>query len=321
MQLSLFSHQELPHEPDPAAHNRKPTVLIEEAIPIFERYLLGAGKAQQTISNFAGDIRQLARYYPARPLHTLVTADLQLFLGHLQRDHHLSEKTITRKITSFKSFFRFLSSIELVPYDVAAYLIYPALQPQLPDILSDEEMTRLLDVTRSTPLWHALTATLRYAGPKREELLALQRADVDLPGRPPAVTLRRRRPSRYNRDRTVPIPDPLVGILDEYLKQLEGPYLFPLHVRSVQWGLSSYGKQAGITRPLSAQTLRDTYAVTWLKAHVPSETEARTAAPGEAYGALVALHDRQLLELLGLADHTAPATIAKYRGLAQPVGR
>ncbi len=302
------------------AHLRRASVTVTEVIPLFETYLAGAGKAKHTIANFRGDVRQLAAFYPKKPLPTFSTADLQLFLGQTQRDRRLSDKTITRNITTLKSLFHFLASVEIVRFDVAAHLLYPSLQPQLPDILTNEEFANLLRVVQDKPEWRALFAVLRYAGPKREEALALQRTDIDLNSNPPAMTLRRRRPSSYNRDRTVPVPPELRAILQPFLAQLQGPHLFPLHERSVQWGMSFYGKQAGIARPLSAQTLRDTFAVNWLRDHLETEREVERLGLRDAYGALVAKHDQQLVQLLGLSDVTAPVATAKYRGLASPVG-
>lgn len=320
MQPPLFDADSLPPQPDPVDALRRPDVTVGETLPAYERALVGARKARHTISSFLGDIHQLAAFYPRRPLPSLTTAHLQFFLGSLQRNKNLSEKSLTRKITSLKSYFRFLAAARLVPHDAASLLIYPALQPQLPEILTDDEVARLLDATAAHPLWHALVATLRYAGPKREEALALQRGDITLDALPPSITLRRRRPSRYNRDRTVPVPPPLQTILRDYLADLDGTLLFPLHVRSVQWGLSHYASQASITRPVSAQTLRDTFAVAWLRERVQLEAEAERQGDRDRYAALVDSHNRRLLDLLGLADNTAAVAIAKYRGLAQPIG-
>lgn len=315
MQPPLFDPDTLTPQPDPVDTLRRPNVTVEETLPAYERALVGARKARHTISSFLGDLHQLAAFYPRRPLPSLTTAHLQFFLGSLQRDKNLSEKSLTRKITSLKSYYRFLAAAQLVPHDAAALLIYPALQPQLPEILTDDDVARLLEATAEHPLWHALVATLRYAGPKREEALALRRGDITLEGTTPSITLRRRRPSRYNRDRTVPLPPPLRAILRNYLAELDGTLLFPLHVRSVQWGLSHHATQAGIARPVSAQTLRDTFAVAWLRERVELEADAERQGDRIRHAALVDAHDRRLLDLLGLADNTGVVAIAKYRGL------
>lgn len=292
---------------------------VADALPLFERWLVGSGKAEHTIASFLSDLRQLAAFYPTRPLDQLSTSDLQLFLGHQRRDRGLAPSSIERKTAALKSFFGFLFAQGLVPHDPARRLIYPDYAPTLPDVLSDAEVARLLEVTRDRPLWHALVATLRYTGAKREEALALQRRDVVLDGPAPAVALRKRRPSRYGRDRVVPLVEPLRTILRAYLATLEGPLLFPLHVRSVAWGLDEYARRAGISVPVSAQTLRDTFAVAWLRERLPAERALRAAGHLDEELALRAQHDRQLLDLLGLADRTAAETIARYRALAGPV--
>lgn len=315
-QLSLFGDAQLPQSTPRPTATLDPTTPIANAIPAFARWLAGAGKAAQTIAAFCSDIRQLAAFYPQRPLANLTTADLERYLGYLRRDRRLAMKSVERKVTALKSFGQFLVAERITLEDPARRLLYPALALALPEVLSDEEVEQLLAAAAEKPLWYALIATLRYAGPKREEVLALQRRDVTLDGPSPTLALRKRRPSRYGRDRVVPLDEPLRTILRTYLATLDGAYLFPLHVRSVAWGLSYYAARAGIAQPVSAQTLRDTFAVAWLRARLPSEQEAERLGLAEAAAALRAEHDRELLALLGLAENTAPVAIAKYRALA-----
>jgi site-specific recombinase XerD len=304
---------------DPGSSLRRSDVTVADTLPAYERYLIGSRKAAQTVAGFTTDIRQLAAFYPQRPLSDLSTAHLQTFLGHLQRDHRLSEKTITRKTTALKSYGAFLVAAKLLASDPAASLVYPALHLPLPEVLSPEEMQRLLQAAQEKPLWYALIATLRYAGAKREEALALRREDVAFGGPAPTIALRKRRPSRYGRDRIVPLTEPLRQILRQYLAGLEGPYLFPLHVRSVKWGLAHYAQRAGIGRPISAETLRDTFAVSWLQERLASEAELARLGLEEALAAVREQHDRGLIAVLGLAEGTrhAEEAVRAYRTLVE----
>jgi integrase/recombinase XerC len=318
-QLSLFGEATLVQQPVRPTPPLDASAPIAAALPAFARWLAGAGKAPQTIAAFTSDLRQLAAFYPGRSLTALTTADLERFLGYLRQDRRLAEKSVERKVTALKSFGQFLLAEGVVAEDPARRLLYPALAPPLPEVLTDEEVVALLAAAADRPLWHALIATLRYAGPKREEALALQRGDIVLDEPSPVLTLRKRRPSRYGRDRVVPLVQPLRDILRAYLTHLDGAYLFPLHVRSVAWGLSHYAARAGIAKPVSAQTLRDTFAVAWLRERLPSEREVERLGLAEAAAALRARHDHELLALLGLAEHTAPVALAKYRALAGDV--
>jgi site-specific recombinase XerD len=318
-QLSLFDGANGTPEA-PSLLPPSPQARVAEALPAYERWLIGAGKAPQTVSNFLSDLRQLCAFAPRQELRQFTTAALESFLGYQRRDRGLAEKSVVRKITTLKSFFGFLLEHGVLSDDPARRLLYPSVPPGLPDILSDEEVQRLLQAAHERPQWHALIATLRYSGAKREEALALQRSDVDLDGPIPLLALRKRRPSRYGRDRAVPLEEPLRTILRRYLDALEGPYLFPLHVRSVAWGLTHYAERVGIARPVTAQTLRDTFAVAWLRQRLSSERELRRAGLAAAERELRARHDRELLDLLGLADRTAAVAVTKYRALAEPVG-
>lgn len=292
-----------------------PHATVAEALDEYAQYLVGAQKAPQTVSDFVGDLRQLAAAFPDRAIADLTTADLAAWLGRLERERGLTKKTIERKVSALKSFWRFALQRGLARGDAAARLLYPSLVEPPPQVLTPDELERLLSETGDRPMWQALVAVCALGGLKRDEALSLRLSDLQLEAQPPLLTIRRRKPSRYGRDRTLVVPDRLAELLRRYLPLCQGPLLFPLAIRSVQWGLSSFAQRAGIDKPVSAQVLRDTFAVRWLEERLPAERALFAAGRREELAALRARHDAQLLDILGLSPNSHETTIPRYRAL------
>ncbi len=318
VQLPLFGPQP-PRAPVPIAQPLGPSTTIEQAIAPYQDFLRGKGAAQNTLYNFTSDIRQLAAFYPNRPVRDISPSDLQRFLGALER-HGTSRRSTCRKLVSLRSFFGFLVAQRALQHNPAlAFSLPPEAQPR-PLPITQQEAQRLLDATDSL-MYRALVALFLYTGAKREEALSLSRADLMLEASPPSVRLHRLRHSRYNRERTVPAPEPLVRILGDYLATVQGSVLFPISPRSVSEACHRYSSRAGLDRTASPEMLRDTFAVAWLRGKLPLEQELEELGMAEAAQALRGQHDRQLQRLLGLSDLWALRMLPLYRaaaGASQP---
>lgn len=321
VQLPLFP--DLPPPPPPPARSRRLSppsastpLTVTATLTDYAAYLVGAQKAPATVRVFLSDLRQLAAFYPDRPLTAFTTADLALVLGQL-RQRGAALKTIDRKITTYKNYFAYLTARGLIPHDPAAALLYPSFTAPLPEILTDVEVERLLAVARDDAFWAALIGVFLYAGLKVSEALALQRHDVVLEPPRPHLLVRRRRASRAGRDRVVPLDPRLQPLLARHLATQPGLWLFPVPVRTLDWRLKHYARQAGITRPVSAQDLRNTFAVAFLRRCLARE--ASLTHPADRAAARAA-HDRALLDLLGLAPPSAETILPQYRRLAEAAG-
>jgi site-specific recombinase XerD len=97
----------------PIAH-LTPQALLLPAILNWESYLLDQGRSKYTIKAFQGDLRLLVSYLPPdRAIGAITTSELNNFLSWLEsgRGISCSPKSLARRITSIKAFFRWLHQV------------------------------------------------------------------------------------------------------------------------------------------------------------------------------------------------------------------
>jgi len=95
---------------------------LTPAIQSWEIYLADQGKSTYTIKSFKSDLLLLARYLPADIRIGEITTDrLDKFLEWLQNDRPVpcSPKSYSRRVTSIKSFFRWLYAHGRITIDPA----------------------------------------------------------------------------------------------------------------------------------------------------------------------------------------------------------
>ena len=88
--------------------------LFTPTIEAWKIYLEDQNSSPHTVKAFTADLRLLASYLPPdRSVGDITTADLTNFLEWLQtgRGVPCSPKTLARRITSIKSFFRWLTKV------------------------------------------------------------------------------------------------------------------------------------------------------------------------------------------------------------------
>lgn len=137
-------------------------------------------------------------------------------------------------------------------------LCRPRSEHKLPNVLSKEEIKRILESTRN--LKHRAMLSLIYAcGLRRGELLRLHLSDID--SNRGVINIKQ---SKGNKDRVVPISEKVIGMLREYVVvyrpvrflfegQESGRGYSPASIEKV---LKESCKRAGISKPVSLHWLR-----------------------------------------------------------------
>jgi len=102
------------------------------------------------------------------------------------RDRELSSRTVARRISAIKSFFRWLSDQDRTGENPALALRVPRRRRSLPRVLQGTEIERLLDACAGDG-WlaardRAILETLYSTGARVSELCGLDLSDLDLPG-------------------------------------------------------------------------------------------------------------------------------------------
>jgi site-specific recombinase XerD len=146
--------------------------MLSELKDRFLQNLRDKQKASATIVAYGKDIDQLVE-----SLHTagktkiedVTPEDLTRFLEELQAKN-FTPKTISRKINSIKTFYRFLQEQGIVSINLAGELTHPRYELKAPRILSRMEYRALRDVVRSDSRTYAIVELFLQAGLRISEV-------------------------------------------------------------------------------------------------------------------------------------------------------
>jgi integrase/recombinase XerD len=247
---------------------------LEAAVTAFGEFMLRKGFSENTIKAFSNDLKIIISYLgPETRLAQVGTSDLTDFLNWLQneRGKPCSAKTLARRITTLKVFFGWLHGVGVIGTDPAEPVVQQPARPPLPDILRDEEVNRLLGVSRDQ-LWdrqkpdarpYLLLNLLLQTGMKKAEVARLLVEDIDASPSAPAVTIRYSDEAHAHKNRTLGLSPNIVPVLNQYLEQYKPKeYLFDCTPRNLEYVLQEVGERAGIRRmQVGFESLRWTSAV------------------------------------------------------------
>jgi integrase/recombinase XerD len=230
------------------------------AIKAWKLFLNDQGKSQYTIRAFMSDMNLLATYLPPdRTLGAITTSDLNNYLNWMQNERGVpcSPKTLSRRITTLKSFFRWLREKDVIFVDPAEKVVQKTVRSPLPDVVSPDAMDKALDTADryraadppdARPF--ALFKLLLDTGIKKGELLSLtaKHLDFDAPDGP-IVFVRYSNPSNRYKERKIPLTREWIAAYDEYIQQYDtDEKLFPWSPRRLEYILEDLSKDADVPR-------------------------------------------------------------------------
>jgi integrase/recombinase XerD len=256
----------------PITHLSEQTGLIP-AINAWEYFLNDQGRSPNTVKAFLSDVRLLTRVLPAdRTLGTITTTDLNDYLHWLEheRDVPCSPKTLARRVTAIKSFFRWLQKGGAILVDPAEKVVQHSVLSPLPEVLTGDELDAvLLAADRSRRLSrpdarpYTLLSLLLATGIKKSECLGIHLNHIDLqsPGEP-YVFIRYASPANRYKERKLTLPEEWFPAYEEYLMQYNPvDRLLPWSPRRLEYLLEDIGREAGLTKHLSFDMCRWTSAL------------------------------------------------------------
>jgi len=243
------------------------------AINSWRIYLTDQGKSPHTVKAFTADVLLLASYLPPdRPLGAITTNELNNFLEWMQKQRGVpcSPKTLARRITSIKAFFRWLVKYGVILVDPAEKVLQQSVISPLPQVLSPEEAQSVLDVatkyrqaSQPDARYYALLALLLETGIKKNECLALSpnHLDLDAPNGP-LLFVRYASPQHRYKERKIPVSQDWVNAYNEYKQQYQlGDQIFPWSQRRLEYLLEDLGEEAGLPKHISFEMCRWTCAL------------------------------------------------------------
>lgn len=252
---------------------------MEQQIRDFLDYIrTGKGYAHNTVEAYRNDLTQFLKFArDERPLLSgwaRVDGDLLTnFLNHL-KERQYTPASVARKVAVIKTFFHFLGDRAVITENPSTRLDSPRVEKRLPQILTPEEVERLLaaptkNLTPKGLRDRAILEVLYATGMRVTELVSVNAEDVDLENKTVHCH------TRGAKGRLLPISDRAVSALAAYLQrgrpllanrpEEESLFVNPRGDRLTRQGLwliiKEYVALSGILAQVTPHTLRHSFAV------------------------------------------------------------
>lgn len=237
-------------------------VSFDLALEKFLNHLKTQKRSSATAIAYGSDLSQLQKHLESHRITqatTVQTDHLQIYIEELAVKGY-TPKSVSRKINSFKTFFKFLRGQNIIFSDPATPLSHPKFETQPPRILTPTEIKNLRDAARLDIRLSAVIEILLQTGMRISELANLEVSDV----RKNEIDIR---PQENNPARTISLNRPAQVAIQNYLAirpKVENPHLFvtktgrPLLIRNIRTAIDRYFRKAGI-KNAKVNDLRHTF--------------------------------------------------------------
>ncbi len=181
------------------------------------------GLSENTVASYRRDLIKFAQFLhkKGRSIEEVDLDTLEGFLKELRKER-LSIASVSRAISSLRSFFKYLVVYENFPRNPAELLELPRKARKLPEFLTEEEVNRLLNAPDTTELAgirdRALLELLYATGLRVSELLSLRLGDVDLDEKYVRTV------GKGGKERIVPFGDEAARWLEIYLLEVRSKF-------------------------------------------------------------------------------------------------
>ena len=174
------------------------------------------GAAQNTLEAYGRDVEQFLENCSYASLKDISGDDIEDFIQYLSRDEHLSPKTVARKISALREFFKFLYTEKLIKTNPALDILTPKQQKPLPKFLTQEEIKQLIQAAKAenTPAGRRMCVMLElmYAcGLRVSELVSLPENCINFDKK--QILIR----GKGSKERIVPVAPQAIEAVFDYL--------------------------------------------------------------------------------------------------------
>jgi integrase/recombinase XerD len=247
--------------------------LLPAAINGWEMFMRDQGRSLHTLKAFLSDVRLLTQFLaPDKSIGAITTDDLNRFFTWLEKERGIpcSPKTLSRRITSVKSFFRWLHQYGALTIDPAEKVLQRSAISPLPQVLTNDEYEAVLLAadrhrrdTKPDARYYALVYLLLTTGIKKSECLGIHINHIDLNARNgPHVFIRYASPANRYKERKIDLQEDWILAYKEYLAQYQpADQVFAWSPRRLEYLLEDIGVEAGLTKHLSFDMCRWTCAL------------------------------------------------------------
>lgn len=176
--------------------------------------------SENTVLAYAKDLHQFEDFVKEKKEGVFIPEDVDVDIVRNWMvsllDEKMSSLSVNRKLSSLKSFFKFLMKQELISVDPLRFVVGPKTKKPLPYFIKDKDMENLLDDYEFEDDFegmrnHLMLEMLYDTGMRRSELIGLRDSDIDCNSLQMKVTGKR------NKQRLIPFTEGLKRMIVAYL--------------------------------------------------------------------------------------------------------
>lgn len=174
--------------------------------------------SKNTQAAYSQDLKKYEDYLAKKKIikiNDIKREDITCFLELLKKEN-LKPQTIAHYLTTIKNYHKFLLQNNYLSNDIAESIERPKLTKKLPNVLTIEEVDKLLDIKPITPFDYrnkCMLELLYGTGLRISELINLEINDIDI------INCTIRSIGKGDKERIVPINDYVIEALKDYLDQ------------------------------------------------------------------------------------------------------
>jgi site-specific recombinase XerD len=243
-------------------------VNFKEKAELFTKDLTSKGRSESTVIAYAKDIEQLLNYLSKRGILSLDKVTIEDLEGYKQnlQDNNYTPKSVSRKINSTRTFFRFLLENNFVSDNVSEKLAHPRFEIKPPRVLTEMEYRALRDVSRVDIRLYSIVEILLQTGIRIGELAGLSLDDIRK-SKDGKIDFLYIKAAGSHPARKVPLNKSAKKALDDYIAvrpETEEDTIFitkngrPLLVRNIRTAIDKSFERAGI-KNAKVNDLRNTF--------------------------------------------------------------
>ena len=235
-------------------------------IPKFLSYLeIEKNYSDYTILNYKIDLEEFFGFLGGTAFKDVDYPVLRRYLAQI-RQRNLKPRTVARKLSCIRSFFKYLQREGIINKNPAVLLMTPKLDKPLPKFLTEQEVVRLIEAPKEgkapTLRDRAIFETLYSTGIRVSELVGLDISAVDMIGN--VIRVR----GKGKKERIVPIGEKAIDAIKAYcdgrLQKSNALFLNKngkrLTTRSISDIINKYIKIEGMAKNISPHVLRHSFA-------------------------------------------------------------
>lgn len=175
--------------------------------------------SQHTIVSYRNDLESffafLHQHYGNIDLIEIKATYIRSWLVELKQ-HGLESKSINRKISTLKSFFKYQLRQELITVSPMSTIISPKISKRLPQFVEKEAITLLFEHVQFPDDWHGKTQRLLIqlfynTGMRQAELVGLKETHIDKTNNSLKVL------GKGSKERIIPVSDKLMHDVQNYM--------------------------------------------------------------------------------------------------------